>query len=45
MTMKDLPSPRRAERMQAAKREFLPPIWPLLVALLVIVLIATWVAH
>jgi hypothetical protein len=31
--------------MQAAKRQFLPPVWPLLLGLAVVVVIAIWVAH
>jgi hypothetical protein len=31
--------------MQAAKRSYLPPIWPLLLGLGLIAVIAVWTAH
>ena len=43
--MDHLPSAKRAERMQAEKREFLPPTWPLVLIFLAIVAIALWAMH
>jgi cytoskeletal protein RodZ len=38
-------SPAKAERKQARERKYLPPIWPLLVIVIVIIGITVWVAH
>jgi hypothetical protein len=43
--MDHLPSAKRAERMQEQKREFLPPVWPLVLIILAIVGIAIWAMH
>jgi hypothetical protein len=37
--MKDMPSPSVAERNQRRKLQFIPPIWPLVLGLVVIVAI------
>jgi hypothetical protein len=38
-------SPAKAERKQARERQFLPPFWPIVVAVAVIVGITLLVAH
>jgi len=43
--MDNLPSADHAERMQEQKREFLPPVWPLVLIILAIVAIALWAMH
>jgi hypothetical protein len=40
-----LPSAKNAERKQAEKREFLPPVWPLVLIIAAIVAIALWAMH
>ena len=43
--MKNLPSPARAERNQERKRQYLPPLWPLVAIIVVIVGIALLSKH
>lgn len=43
--MDHLPSADHAERMQAEKRDFLPRVWPLVLALAAIIAIAIWLGH
>jgi uncharacterized membrane protein YidH (DUF202 family) len=38
-------SPAKAERKQARERSYLPPIWPLLAIIVVIVGITVWLSH
>jgi tryptophan-rich sensory protein len=38
-------SPAKAEWKPARERQFLPPIWPLLAIVVVIVGIAVWLSH
>jgi hypothetical protein len=38
-------SPAKAERKQARERQFLPPMWPLLAIVVVIVGITVWLSH
>jgi hypothetical protein len=45
MRVEHMESPAKAERKQARERQFLPPIWPLLAVVVVIVGIAVWLAH
>jgi hypothetical protein len=43
--MEHMESPAKAERKQARERQFLPPLWPLLVIVVVIVDVTVWLAH
>jgi cytoskeletal protein RodZ len=45
MRVEHMESPAKAERKQARERQFLPPIWPLLAIVVVIVGIAVWLSH
>jgi hypothetical protein len=38
-------SPAKAERKQARERQFIPPMWPVFVVVVVIVGITVWLAH
>jgi hypothetical protein len=42
--MHESPSPATAERNQRRKLAYFPPVWPLLLGILLIVLIV-WLAH
>jgi hypothetical protein len=43
--MKNMPSPARAERNQRRKLQYLPPVWPLLVVIAIVVIVAIAVSH
>jgi hypothetical protein len=43
--MKEMPSPSVAEENQRRKAEFIPPFWPVVLGLALIVVIAVYVAH
>jgi hypothetical protein len=45
MTVEHMESPAKAEHKQARERQFLPPIWPLVAVVVVIVGIAVWLSH
>lgn len=45
MPVEHMESPAKAERKQARERQFLPPIWPLLAIVVVIIGIAVWLSH
>jgi cytoskeletal protein RodZ len=45
MRVEHMESPVKAERKQARERQFLPPMWPLLAIVVVIVGITLWIAH
>jgi hypothetical protein len=40
--VKSLESPAVAEEKQRQKRQFLPPVWPLLVIVVAVVALAIW---
>jgi hypothetical protein len=43
--MKNLPSPARAERNQRRKLQYLPPVWPLLAVIVLIIVITVVASH
>jgi hypothetical protein len=45
MRVEHMESPAKAERKQARERQFLPPLWPLLAIVVVIVGIAVWLSY
>jgi hypothetical protein len=43
--MKNMPSPAKAERNQRRKLQYFPPVWPLLVAIAVVIVVVLLVSH
>jgi hypothetical protein len=45
VTVEHMESPAKAERKQASERQFIPPLWPLLAIIVVIVGVTVWLSH
>jgi hypothetical protein len=45
VSVEHMESPAKAERKQARERRYLPPMWPLLAIIVVIIGITVWLSH